>query len=453
MAASSNSKCPYYSSCPAIVLMLPWLAHGHISPFLDLAKKLSTRSFIVFLCSTPANLSSVKDKLTPENSIFIQLVELHLPSLPELPSSWHTTNGLPHHLMSHLKMAFDMSTPSLTTILRTLKPDLLIYDFLQPWAPAAASIYNIPSVLFLTTAAAPISFVIHTFGHTCIEYPFPEIYLREYEKSKMARAANGQKDADRFFMCVEKSTSIILIKTFGEIEGKYIESLSSTTKKKIVPVGSLLHQNPNKENDQLTEISKWLNKKDQTSTVFVSFGSEYFLSSEDMKEIAHGLELSKVCFIWVVRFPTGDSRNAEEALPQGFLERVGERGMVVNWAPQREIIGHPSIGGIVSHCGWGSVMEAIETGVPIVAMPMQLDQPWNARLVEEIGVGIEVIRERNGQLNREELARVIRKVVMEKTGQDVRRKAKEMSELIRKKEEEEMDGAVMELLQLCGNSK
>ncbi|XP_057979297.1 UDP-glucosyltransferase 29-like [Malania oleifera] len=438
------------------VLMLPWLAHGHISPFLDLAKKLSTRNFIVFLCSTPANLSSVKDQLALENSIFIQLVELHLPSLPELPSSCHTTNGLPPHLMHPLKKAFDMATPSFTTILRTLKPDLLIYDFIQPWAPTAASIFNIPSVLFLTTAAASICFLIHRFENPNIDYPFPEIYLREYEKSKMAWAfkssANGQEDAERFFMCVEKSTSIILLKTFREIEGKYIESLSSMTKKKIVPVGSLLQQYPSKENDQQKEIIKWLNQRDQTSTVFVSFGSEYFLSSEDMEEVAHGLELSKVCFIWVVRFPTGYSKNAGEALPQGFLERVGERGMVVNWAPQREILEHPSIGGIVSHCGWGSVMEAMETGVPIVAMPMQLDQPLNARLVEEIGVGIEVIRNRDGRLNREELARVIRKVVAENTGQDVRRKTKEMSELIRKNEEEEMDGAVKELLQLCGKS-
>lgn len=63
--------------------------------------------------------------------------------------------------------------------------------------------------------------------------------------------------------------------------------------------------------------------------MFVSFGSEYFLSKEEMEEMAHGLELSKVDFIWVVRFPVGEKIKLEEELPEGFLERVGERGIVV----------------------------------------------------------------------------------------------------------------------------
>ncbi|GJY37784.1 hypothetical protein Tco_0424148 [Tanacetum coccineum] len=34
-----------------------------------------------------------------------------------------------------------------------------------------------------------------------------------------------------------------------------------------------------------------------------------------------------------------------------------------------------------------SVMEAMKFGVPIIAMPMQLDQPVNARLVVDLGLG------------------------------------------------------------------
>ena len=53
--------------------------------------------------------------------------------------------------------------------------------------------------------------------------------------------------------------------------------------------------------------------------MFVSFGSEYFLSKEEMEEIAHGLELRKVDFIWVVMFPVGEKINLEEALPEGLF--------------------------------------------------------------------------------------------------------------------------------------
>lgn len=52
-------------------------------------------------------------------------------------------------------------------------------------------------------------------------------------------------------------------------------------------------------------------------------------------------------------------------------------------------------------------------GVPFIAMPMQFDRPWNARLIGELGVGMEVKIEKNGRLEREMLAKVIREVVVE----------------------------------------
>jgi UDP:flavonoid glycosyltransferase YjiC (YdhE family) len=123
--------------------------------------------------------------------------------------------------------------------------------------------------------------------------------------------------------------------------------------------------------------------------------------------------------------------------------------VVEGWAPQTKILEHPSIGGFVSHCGWSSVMESMKLGVPIIAVPMQLDQPINARLVAEVGVGVEVKRDANGKLERGKVAKVIREVVEEKAGEGVRRKAKELKEKIREKGEEEIDGVVQELVQLC----
>ncbi|RXI06522.1 hypothetical protein DVH24_025658 [Malus domestica] len=56
-------------------------------------------------------------------------------------------------------------------------------------------------------------------------------------------------------------------------------------------------------------------------------------------------------------------------------------------------------------------------GVPIIAMPIDLDQPYNARLVEELGVGVEVKKTgRGGGLQREEVAKVIKDVMENNTG-------------------------------------
>ncbi|KAF8396448.1 hypothetical protein HHK36_018067 [Tetracentron sinense] len=383
------------------------------------------------------------------------MVELHLPTFPDLPPHYHTTKGLPPHLMATLKKAFDMANPSFSNILKTLNPDLLIYDFIQPWAPVVASAQNIPAILFLSSGASASCFFHHKIKGLGVEFPFPSIHLEEHENLKISQllesSANQLKDKDRVLECVEKSSYIILIKTFREIEAKYIDYLSFLIQKKIVPVGPLVQDLI--EEDYQSKFIEWLSKKDQSSAVFVSFGTEYFLSKEEMEEIAHGLELSKVNFIWVVRFPEGESMKVDEALPKRFLERVGERGMVVEgWAPQGKILEHSSIGGFVSHCGWSSVMEGMKYGVPIIAMPMHLDQPMNARLVVEVGVGMEVKREKDGRVERGEVAKVIREVVVEKEGEEVRRKSKELSEKMRKKEEEEIDGVVEELLQLCKKS-
>ncbi|KAG5557055.1 hypothetical protein RHGRI_007342 [Rhododendron griersonianum] len=438
------------------VLMVPWLAYGHISPFLELAKNLVDKNFYIYFCSTTINLNSIKQKLVNEKHLLsIQLVELQLPSSPDLPPNHHTTNGLPPHLMTTLKSAFDMAAPSFSHIIETLTPDLVIYDHNCPWAPATASDHNIPAVLFLASGALMISFILNLLKNPNSEYPFPEIHLRNIRRM-MIRGATGssvqeerEKDVRRILESLKRSSDIILVKTFREIEGKYIDFFSTLAEKKIVPVGPLIEEQVGPLDDQNNEIAQWLDKKDESSSVFVSFGSECFLTKEEILEVAHGLELSKVNFIWVLRFSTGEKVRVDEVLPKGFLENVGEKGMVVEgWAPQAQILAHLSIGGFVSHCGWSSVMESMNFGVPIIALPMHLDQPLNARLVEEVGVGIEVKGGENGELKGDEIGQVIRKVVVEKDGEEVRNKARNLKDMLKSKGDEEIGGVVEELLQL-----
>ncbi|KAH6811636.1 hypothetical protein C2S51_025398 [Perilla frutescens var. frutescens] len=442
------------------VVMFPWLAHGHISPFLQLAKSLAKRNFVTYICSSQINLNYIKKDLSPKDSISIKLVELHIAATPDLPPPYHTTNGLPPHLMAPLKRALDQSRPAFSTLLTTLNPDLVLYDFLQPWAPEEAASHNIPAVLFFPAGAAAISLLSHRWFQPASEYPFPAIYFRENEYSIFSRlvksAGDDTGDHDRVTDCVRRSSEVVLIKTFRELEGKYIDFLCDLTHKKFVPVGPLVQELGKNVQDQENDnsIIEWLDRKDRRSTVFASFGSEYFLSENEVEEIAYGLEMSGVNFVWVLRFPAGERNKIDEKLPKGFLERVRERGMVVEgWAPQRRILSRPSVGGFMSHCGWSSVMEGVYSGVPIIAVPMHLDQPLNARLVVEVGFGEEVVRSRAGRLERDEVARVVRKVVVETSGEEVRRRAEVMSERMREKGEEEVDGVVEEVARLCRSKR
>ncbi|KAL2227664.1 beta-D-glucosyl crocetin beta-1,6-glucosyltransferase-like [Sesamum indicum] len=436
------------------VMMLPWLAYGHISPFLELAKRLSNRNIQTYLCSTPANLSSIKNKIPGKYSSSIHLLELHLPDfLPQLPPHNHTTNGLPPNLISILRKALDSSKLDFSTIMKSLQPDLLIHDTLIEWAAGVAFSNNIPSVSFLTSGAAMFSFYYHSLMKPdVVEYPFPAIKFTGPEHDMINgniesfRKRSQERDLDN-----QEATELLLIKSSKEIEGKYIDYLSQLTERKIVPVGPLVSadRGPDDENSDLME---WLGKKSEFSTVFVSFGSEYFLKTEEIEEIAYALELSDVNFVWVVRFPGDEEKRVQDALPGGFLERTQEKGKIMEkWAPQAKILGHPSVGGFVSHCGWNSVIESIHFGVPIIAMPMQFDQPINAKLVVELGVGVEVDRDERGRFRREDISKVIKDVVGI-IGEELRRKVGEKRETLRANGEEEIDELVQEIAQLCGKS-
>ncbi|KAK6136143.1 hypothetical protein DH2020_030116 [Rehmannia glutinosa] len=441
--------------------MFPWLAHGHISPFLELANNLSNKNFDVYICSTAVNLNSINNKIIKEKySQSIHLVEIHLPD-SELPSHYHTTNGLPLHLHSTLKKALKMAKPNFSNLLKTLQPDLLIHDILLEWAASLAFMHKIPALYYFTFSAAVFSYFCHLGRYPGTEFPFQAIRLTDYEKSMACKTLEStqkdledSKDDDRVQI---DGRTIVLMNSSREIEGKYMDYLAELMNWEIIPVGVMV-QDPNSigdgnevVDDDDTKLIEWLGRKDKRSSVFISFGTEYFLKREEIEEIAYGLEMSNVNFIWVIRSPKGEEIKVEELLPEGFLERVQGRGMIVEkWAPQAKILKQLSIGGFVSHCGWNSLMESIDFGVPIIAMPMHLDQPLNAKLVVELGVGVEVVRDGiNWSYQREEIAKVIKDVVFGERGEILRRKVAEQKESIRARSRDEMEGVVLKLKELC----
>ncbi|KAL0384265.1 UNVERIFIED_CONTAM: putative UDP-glucose glucosyltransferase [Sesamum radiatum] len=86
---------------------------------------------------------------------------------------------------------------------------------------------------------------------------------------------------------------------------------------------------------------EWLDSKPPHSVVYISFGSVVYLKQEQVDEIAHGLLSSQVSFLWVVRPPPKHVKAETHVLPVGFLEKVGDRGKIVEWSPQREGAGTP----------------------------------------------------------------------------------------------------------------
>ncbi|CAN4109114.1 unnamed protein product [Withania somnifera] len=119
------------------------------------------------------------------------------------------------------------------------------------------------------------------------------------------------------------------------------------------------------------------------------------------------------------------------------------------WAPQAKILTHSSIDGFESHCGWNLISGSIDYGIPIIAMPMDLDQLMNAKLLVEIGVALEVERDDNGAFHTEDIARLIKDVTCGTSGDNLRCNVRNLGDKLRTKNVEDIDVAVMELTQLC----
>ncbi|KAF5769258.1 putative soyasaponin III rhamnosyltransferase [Helianthus annuus] len=144
-------------------------------------------------------------------------------------------------------------------------------------------------------------------------------------------------------------------------------------------------------------------------------------------ELALGLELSGLPFFWALRKPVGST---ELNLPDGFLERTRDRGVVwTSWVPQLQILNHESVGGFLTHCGWGSIVEGLMSGHPLIMLPFLVDQGLNARILVDKQVGIEVPRnEEDGSFTKESVARSV-SVVVDDEGKICKANALEVSQI------------------------
>ncbi|KAF5725917.1 putative Flavonoid 3-O-glucosyltransferase [Tripterygium wilfordii] len=166
---------------------------------------------------------------------------------------------------------------------------------------------------------------------------------------------------------------------------------------------------------------EWLDKQSPASVVYISFGSVIQPPPQELATLAETLETTGYPFLWSFR------GNPDEKLPKGFIERIGEKGKIVPWAPQLQILGHESVGVFLTHCGWNSVLESVIGGVPLICRPFFGDQPLNMRIVDavwETGVGVD-----GGMLTKDETIKALELILCSEKGKKMREKLKAQKEL------------------------
>lgn len=210
-----------------------------------------------------------------------------------------------------------------------------------------------------------------------------------------------------------KASSGVIWNTFEELEQPALDTLGEEFGIPLFPIGPFHKSFPASSSSLLTQDEScitWLDKQEEKSVIYVSFGSIAAVSESEFLEIAWGLVNCKQPFLWVVRLGSTTRSDWVESMPAGFLEALEERGHIVKWAPQQEVLAHPAVGAFWTHNGWNSTLESICEGVPMICMPCFTDQRVNARYASQVWqIGLQLEK-----LTREEIEKTIQTLMLEK---------------------------------------
>ncbi|KAK4259721.1 hypothetical protein QN277_006024 [Acacia crassicarpa] len=404
------------------IAMTPWFALGHLTPFLHVANKLANRGHRVSFF-VPKN-SSPKVEHLNHHPHLISFILINVPHVDGLPSGSETTHDIPFSLQPLLMKAMDLTEPFIEASLRDLKPHFILFDF-QHWMPQLARRLRIKSFHFSIISPASIGYLFSPerklldkpVTETELMVPPPSfppsaIRLQLYAARMLAKIhGEGGSFPQRILTSLSESDAIVF-KAFRDIEGPYIDYLEKQFCKPIFLVGPVLPDPP--QNSTLEERwVNWLGSFRPKSVIYCSFGSECTLNKDQFQELILGLELTGMPFLAALRPPMG-AETVESALPEGFNERVKGRGIVHGgWVQQVVMLNHPSVGCFLSHCGSGSMTEALCSETQLVLLPNFGDLFINSKFLSgDLKVGVEVERgEEDGVFTREGVCKAVKTVM------------------------------------------
>ncbi|XP_062027500.1 hydroquinone glucosyltransferase-like [Rosa rugosa] len=437
---------------PPHVAIVPSPGIGHLIPLVELAKRLVVHHHFSVTFFIPSDDGS---NLTPHRKV-----------LDVLPQSISSTflppanfDDLPKDIKHLTRIALTMtrSLPALRDSIKALAESTrlvaLVVDLFGGDAFDVAKEFDIlPYILYPTNAMVLwFQFELPKLDQTisCEYRDLPEPVklpgcVPIYGKNLLDSVQDRTNQAYKVLIDVSKrykSAAGIMINSFVDLQPGAFKAFKEQGQglglPPIYPVGPITETGSTNENACLS----WLDMQPNGSVLFISFGSGGTISSEQMNELALGLEKSRVRFIWNFKCPNETSKNAAyfgvqssteplSFLPQGFLERTKDVGLVVtSWAPQVPILSHGSTGGFLTHCGWNSTLESIVHGVPLVAWPLYAEQRMNAVLLaQDLTVAWRVKMNDKGIVESQDIAKYAKGLIEGEEGKVLRKRMIELKE-------------------------
>ncbi|XP_068666572.1 flavonol 7-O-beta-glucosyltransferase UGT74F1-like [Aristolochia californica] len=423
----------------AHVLVLPFPVQGHINPMLQFAKRLASKGVKVTLATT----------IFISKHVHVDFCSVVFDTISDgydqggffeacSPKAYHHRfEVVGSQTLAELIEKQESSAYPFTC---------LVYDTSLHWALDVAKTFGLQAVAFSTQSCA--AFIIYYYvylrrlmlpapGSTISVPGLPPLAVHELPSllfevgsyqpilaMKLKQFSNLHKADCVLFNSVEELEAEVLncmrgvwrIKTVGPaMPTMYLHKCVAGDKDY-----GLNYYKPSGVN-----YMEWLDTKPLGSVVYVSFGSIATVGAKQMEEFAWGLRDTGKHFLWVVR------ASEEAKLPKEFKEERRDKGLVVTWCCQMEVLAHKAVGCFVTHCGWNSILEALTLGVPMLGVPLWTDQPINAKYVEDVWeVGLRARVDKNGIVTREEMKLRVKEAIQGKRGKDIKNRACKWRKLI-----------------------
>ncbi|KAK9116496.1 hypothetical protein Sjap_015443 [Stephania japonica] len=400
------------------VLVIPYPAQGHVKPLMELSHRLVEYGFKVTFLNTEFNHKRVMAAMSSRGDD--KGGKICMAAIPDgfgleedrnqhgklIESMW---NNMPGYLEEFIGKMMSDSNES--------KIKCVITDWTMAWALKVAAKMGIPRAAFWSSSAAILASVLHLpkliedkiVNDNGVPYinnqmiklspSMPSMSTNQLVWMCMGKT-NMQQEVFDLFIRINGTVELIdyfICNSFYELEPSVFELFPN-----VQPIGPLLASSPGNFWKEDSTCLSWLDQQTSRSVIYVAFGSFTIFNKQQFEELALGLELSGQPFLWVVR---PDLTSGEAAVyPEGFIERVASRGRMVSWAPQKNVLAHPSIACFLSHCGWNSTTEGLSVGVPFLCWPYFADQFLNESYICDVWkVGLKLVSDENGVISRDEI--------------------------------------------------
>ncbi|KAI5656464.1 hypothetical protein M9H77_25257 [Catharanthus roseus] len=425
-------------------LILPFPIQGHINPMLQFSKRLQNQGIKITLVATKFLFKTIQEA---SGEI----------SVEEISDGFDEIGFKAENSELYLDTFERVGSETLSELILKLQDlgfpvDCIVYDAVVPWALDVAKKFGTFGAAFFTQSCVVNNIYYHVYkGLLKLPLVANEVKIPGLPSLSSSDFPSFVADYGSYppifqlvvnqFRNIEKA-DWLFFNTFYELEEKGIEWMTQ-----ILPVTAIGPTIPSMYLDKRLEKDKeyglsmfqpmtdscitWLNERSEDSVVYVAFGSIASLNADQMEELAWGLRSSNKNFLWVVR------KSEENKLPKGFLKETTDKGLVVSWCPQLQVLAHKSIGCFITHCGWNSALEGLSLGVPMVAMPQWTDQTTNAKFIMDVWkMGIRAQSDDNGIVKRDEIEKCIRQVTEGEKGKEFRTNATKWKELAKKSMDE-----------------